>query len=246
MSVLGGSAWCEHVTELLRGQRLLDQQGFSVIEIGFDQPSPLWTHASFLDGYLHRWQSGAARSCDLSVLVPADRWLADTGDVAGRMASTTFEVGGDFDTVFSCAVRQRFADLPRLPNAHLDVLFHFTTSPFGSFDLHYRVHEGRIDLVTDPGLGAAEPDLVISLWFGHFLGAMAGERIVLDALERGCVRRGSFQHLMLLAGLIESDAHRKVLAPQRELYAALARHADILGSPLLRAAAVAATHEDTA
>jgi len=243
MTVIGASAWCELVTEMLRGQRLLDQVGFSVVQVGFGHDVTRWTHASFLDGRLHNWVSGPARTYDLSVTVDAEQWLAPTGNIERARRGCVFEANGQRDTVLSTELRHRLATLPRLPNAHLDVVFHFTTSPFGSFDVRYRVRDGRVDLALDQLDATRRPDVVISLWFGHLLGAMVGDRIVLEALECGRVRHGAFQHLMLLAGLLETPAHRAVFRDQRHLYVALARHGDILGAPALRAAALAASLE---
>jgi hypothetical protein len=243
MSVVGGSAWCELVTEQLRGQTLLDHAGYSVIQVGFEGADTRWTHASFLDGHLHRWASGAARACDLSVCLPAARWLDEEGDVGALLADVTFEAHGQRDTIVPADLRRRLAWLPRLPNATLDVLFSFTTGPLGPFELRYRVDDGRVALAIEPAASPTPPDIVLSLWFGPFLASLIGDRLTVHALERGTVRRGELAHLMLLAGLIESDPHRDAVRPLRPLYAALARHGDLLGAPALRAAGRAAAQE---
>jgi hypothetical protein len=245
MSVVGGSAWCELVTELLRGRTLLDHTGYSVIQIGFEDQDTRWTHASFLDGCLHRWASGPARTCDLSVRLPAARWLDAHHDVGALLADVTFEANGQHDTLVSADLRRRLAALPRLPNATLDVLFSFTTGPLGPFDLRYRVDDGRVALVVEPPASPSPPDIVLSLWFGPFLSSLLGDRLTLHALERGTVRRGELAHLRLLAGLVESDPHRDAVRPLRPLYAALARHGDLLGAPALRAAGRTAAQEGT-
>lgn len=244
MSVIGASAWCELVTEMLRGKQLLDQSGYSVLHVGFVADDTRWTTASFLDGQLHHWGSGRSRSADLAVVLPSQRWLADTTCVGPLLATSVFAAHGDSAPLLDASLGHRLAALPRLPHAVLDVLFAFTTGPFGPFDLRYRLRDGQVDLVIEPATPDPAPDVVISLWFGHFLGALIGDRMVLAALERGGVHRGSFQHLMLLAGVIESDAHLAALRAHHTLYAAVARHGDLLGAPALRTAARAAAQED--